>query len=57
MVPIIDAAKASGLKAKATVPPNTSELTSDDKERIARDLKIEFQLRETAGKLISELSE
>uniref|UniRef100_A0A8R1HU56 TAF6_C domain-containing protein n=1 Tax=Caenorhabditis japonica TaxID=281687 RepID=A0A8R1HU56_CAEJA len=57
MVPIVDYSKVSGLKAKATVLPGSSELTNDDREKIVRDLEVEFRLREAAGRILVLLSE
>ncbi|KAF1758563.1 hypothetical protein GCK72_015022 [Caenorhabditis remanei] len=56
MVPIVDPARA-GLKTKtSTVNVGTPELTSEDRERIIRDLEFEFKLRESTGKLLAELA-
>ncbi|CAI2351061.1 unnamed protein product [Caenorhabditis sp. 36 PRJEB53466] len=57
MVPLVDTSKLSTLAAKATVQASQSEIQNEDKERIIRDLETEFRLRETAGRLLVELSE
>ncbi|CAO4375039.1 unnamed protein product [Caenorhabditis nigoni] len=57
MVPLVDPSRgAPGSSKSKTVTAGTPELTSEDHERIIRDMEFEFRLREAAGKLLAELS-